>query len=459
MNPLFLLRAFALLLGFTIAVPGAEGRKPNVIIFLCDDVGWGEFGFQGNRQIPTPNIDSIARNGIRFTHGYVSGPYCSPTRAGLLTGRYQTRFGHEFNEGGGAGVGGKFGLPLSERTMADRFKASGYETIAIGKWHLGASPQHLPMKRGFDEFYGTVANTAYYKPRAFVDSRKSPEAHPIEAEDFYTTDAYAARAVEWIQNHKTKPFLLYLPFIAQHAPLQAQEKYLNRFKDIADEKRRTFAAIMSAMDDAVGAVLGALRKAELEEHTLIWFHSDNGGPTQSTSSKNGPLRGFKASTLEGGVRVPFCVQWKGTLPAGSTYTLPIIQLDILPTSLAAAGVKVEPAWKLDGVNLLPHLLGDSKEPPHEALYWRFGAQRAIRKGDWKLVAANADGNKLRLFNLAEDVGEAKDLTESNPGKAKELQAAWDKWNAEQAAPLWMPAPANQKGKAKNKAKANNPPKP
>ncbi len=446
MNPIRFLSA---LLFITFTVAAADVRKPNVIIFLCDDVGWGEFGFQGNKQIPTPHIDSIAKNGTRFTQGYVSGPYCSPTRAGLLTGRYQTRFGHEFNEGGAAGTT-PFGLPVTETTIANRFKTAGYATLCIGKWHLGGSPARLPMKRGFDEFYGTVANTAFFKPRAFVDSRKSPEAGPIEDESFYTTDAYAARAVDWIGRNKENPFLIYLPFNAQHAPLQAPQKYMDRFGDIADPKRRTFAAMMSAMDDAVGAVLTKLRETKLEEHTLIWFLADNGGPTPTTTSMNGPLRGIKATTLEGGVRVPFCVQWKGTLPAGQTYTHPIIQLDILPTSLAAAGVKSEAAWKLDGVNLLPHLNGESKLPPHDALYWRFGPQWAIRQGDWKLVASRPDNLETRLFNLKDDIGEAKDLVAAQPDKVKELKTAWDKWNAQQAEPLWVPGPAT--GKAKNKAK-------
>jgi arylsulfatase A-like enzyme len=424
---------------FTAFCPAraAEARKPNVIIFLSDDVGYGEYGFQGNKEIPTPHIDSIAKNGIRFTQGYVSGPYCSPTRAGLMTGRYQTRFGHEFNGGGPAGGAG-FGLPLSEKTLADRFKALGYATVAIGKWHLGGPPEFLPMKRGFDEFYGTVANTAFFKPRAFVDSRKSPEVHAIEEDNFYTTDAYAERAVEWLERQKDKPFLLYLPFNAQHAPLQATKKYLDRFPNIADEKRRIFAAMMSAMDDAVGRVLARLRDLKQEENTLIWFFSDNGGPTQSTTSKNDPLRGFKAMTLEGGVRIPFCVQWKGKLPAGKTYEHPIIQLDILPTSLAAAGVKTDPAWKLDGVNLLPFLTGENKGKPHDVLYWRFGEQWAIRKADMKLVASRLDGKEPRLFNLAEDIGEAKDLTAAQPAKVKELKADWDAWNAEQAKPLWQP---------------------
>jgi arylsulfatase A-like enzyme len=430
----------------TAFVSAAEpaARKPNVIIFLSDDVGWGEYGFQGSKDIPTPNIDSIATNGVRFTNGYVSGPYCSPTRAGLMTGRYQTRFGHEFNGGGGAGAKG-FGLPLSETTIADRLRKLGYATCAVGKWHLGGPPEFLPTKRGFDEFYGTVANTPYFKPPHFVDSRVSEQVTPVTDESFYTTDAYADRATEWIAKQKDKPYFLYLPFNAQHGPLQATKKYLDRFPNIADEKRRTFAAIMSAMDDAVGRVLQQVRDAGQEENTLIFFFSDNGGPTQQTSSNNGPLRGFKATTSEGGVRIPFCAQWKGKIPAGTVYEKPIIQLDILPTVIIAAGGMIDPAWKLDGVDLMPHLTGKADAKPHETLYWRFGEQWAIRKGDWKLVASRIDQNKPRLINLAADIAEANDLSDKEPEKLKELQAHYDAWNKEQAEPLWkQPANANRR---------------
>jgi arylsulfatase A-like enzyme len=421
------------------AVPGmaAEPRKPNVIVFLSDDVGYGEFGFQGNTEIPTPNIDSIATNGVRFTQGYVSGPYCSPTRAGLMTGRYQTRFGHEFNGGGGAGGRG-FGLPLTEKTMADRLKALGYATACIGKWHLGGPPDYLPMKRGFDEFYGTVANTPFFNPPNFVDSRVAAEIRPVKDESFYTTDAYAERAVDWIGKNRDRPFFLYFPFNAQHAPLQATKKYLDRFPKIEDENRRKFAAMMSAMDDAVGRVLAKVRQIEQEENTLVVFFSDNGGPTRQTTSKNGPLRGFKATTLEGGVRVPFCLQWKGKAPAGKVYDHPVIQLDILPTAVAAAGGTIDPEWKLDGVDLLPYLTGKKTGQPHEVLYWRFGEQWAIRKGDWKLVASRIDGKEARLFNLKDDIGESKDLTAAEAEKARDLLAAWKAWNAEQKPPLWGP---------------------
>jgi arylsulfatase A-like enzyme len=434
------------------AADAAKGPKPNVIVFLADDLGYGELGCQGNKEIPTPNIDSIAKDGVRFTQGYVSGPYCSPTRAGLLTGRYQTRFGHEFNEGGNRDT---FGLPVSEKTIADRLKEQGYTTCAIGKWHLGYAPQFRPMKRGFDEFYGTLGNTPFFKPRNFVDSRVSPDVQPIEDGAFYTTDAYAARAVDWLETRQGKPFFLYLPFNAQHAPLEAPKKYLDRFGHIADEKRRTFAAMMSAMDDAVGQVLTKVRELGQEENTLVFFVADNGGPTQQTTSRNDPLRGRKATTLEGGIRVPFMVQWKGRIPAGKTYDRPVIQLDILPTALSAAGADADPAWKLDGVNLLPHLTGEKDSRPHESLFWRFGAQWAIRKGDWKLVASNIDGKEPRLFNLAADIAEKDDLTDKNPEKVHELLADWKAWNAEQKEPAWKPQPA----KPRKPGKPNKPDKP
>jgi arylsulfatase A-like enzyme len=420
------------------AVSAADERKPNILIFLADDEGYGELGCQGSKDITTPYIDSIATNGIRFTNGYVSGPYCSPTRAGLMTGRYQTRFGHEFNGGGGQG-NPPFGLPLTERTIADRLKALGYATCAVGKWHLGGGPEFLPMKRGFDEFYGTVANTPFFNPPNFIDSRVSPVVTPVKDDSFYTTDAYAARAVDWIEKNKAKPWFLYLPFNAQHAPLQATKKYLDRFPQITDERRKTFAAMMSAKDDAVGLVLAKVRELGQEENTLVFYLTDNGGPTEQTTSRNDPLRGRKATTLEGGVRVPFLVQWKGKIPAGKTFEDPVIQLDLLPTAVAAAGGKIDPAWKLDGVNLLPYLTGTAKGKPHDTLYWRFGEQWAIRKGDWKLVVSRIDGSTPRLFNLAEDIGEAKDLTTARPEKVKELTDAWQAWNKEQREPLWREA--------------------
>src|SRR6476660_1992324 len=382
----------------------APAKKPNILILLADDVGWAEFGFQGSKDIPTPNIDSIANNGVHFPQGYVAATYCSPSRAGLMTGRYPTRFGHEFNS-----VAQLAGLSLKETTMASRFHSLGYATCAVGKWHLGGKPEYRPMSRGFDEFFGTLANTPYYHPTLFVDSRISSDVRKIDDPDFYTTDEYADRAVDWLgKQAKDQPWLLYVPFNAQHAPLEAPKKYLEKFKNISDEKRRTFAAMMYGMDQAVGKILDKIRDMGEEDNTLIFFFSDNGGPTRQTTSNNAPLRGFKMTTWEGGTRIPFCVQWKGKLPAGKTYAHPVVQLDILPTALAAAGVEVNPEWKLDGVNLLPYLTGEKTEQPHETLYWRYGDQWAVRHGDWKLVAGvGGDLKDGELYNLAHDVGELK----------------------------------------------------
>ena len=425
--------------GRPLVAAAADGRPPNVVLFFADDLGWGELGCQGNREIPTPHIDSLARDGVRCTQGYVAATYCSPSRAGLLTGRYPTRFGHEFNA-----VAQQSGLALTETTLATRLSAHGYATTCIGKWHLGNSAPYHPTARGFDEFFGTLANTPFFHPRLFIDSRKSPEVVEVTDPDFYTTDAYADRAVEWLAERQGEPWLLYLPFNAQHAPLQAPQKYLDRFPGIADEKRRTFAAMMAAMDDAVGRVLAKVEELGEAENTIVWFIADNGGPTAATTSANGPLRGFKMTTYEGGPRVPFLVRWTGTLPAGVTYDPPVVNLDVVPTVLAAAGIPANATDKLDGVDLVPYLSGEVKGRPHETLYWRFGEQWAVRKGDWKLVVSKGGSGSPELYDLAHDVGEQRDLATAEPGRVAELKALYDAWNAEQAPPSAREKPASQK---------------
>jgi arylsulfatase A-like enzyme len=437
----------------------AEPRcRPNIVIILADDLGYGELGCQGfARDIPTPNIDSIASGGVRFTSGYVSGPYCSPTRAGFMTGRYQTRFGHEFNPGPAQSSAKDFGLPLSEVTIADRLKAAGYATGWFGKSHLGYEPPFHPLKRGFDEFFGFLGGAHSYLD-ASAD-RANPILRgttPTTDIDGYTTDAFGREATKFIEAHKSSPWFCYLAFNAVHAPLQSTDKYLARFSGIKDEKRRHYAAMQSAMDAAIGNVLNKLRELNLEENTLIFFFTDNGGPTRQTTSSNGPLRGFKAQTWEGGIRVPFMVQWKGRLPAGRTDDRPVIQLDIYPTALAAAGVTVQPDWKIEGVNLLPYLTGDKTDAPHEALYWRFGPQVAIRKGNWKLVKgagsqgvdaaerrARSNMEGAELYDLANDISETKNLASQQPEKVKELAADWDHWNRENVEARWVPARANR----------------
>jgi arylsulfatase A-like enzyme len=442
----------AILVAACLAAPAAAAA-PNVIVFYADDLGWGELGCQGNPQIPTPHIDSLAQSGVRCTQGYVAATYCSPSRAGLMTGRYPTRFGHEFNA-----VANHSGLPLTETTLPQRLKELGYATVCIGKWHLGETPPYRPTARGFDEFYGTLANTPFYHPTKFIDSRSSPDVVAVKDENFYTTNAYAERAVDWLARRAAAPaapWFLYLPFNAQHAPLQAPKRSLDRFAGIADEKRRTFAAMLSAMDDAVGRVLTKVRELGAEENTLIFFIADNGGPTQSTTSANGGLRGFKTNTYEGGPRVPFLVQWKGRLPAGKTYDLPVMNIDVAPTVLAAAGKPMGPADKnggrIDGVDLVPFLTGAAAGRPHETLFWRFGGQWAARKGDWKLVVSKGGSGRPELYDLAADPFEKTDRAGSEPARVAELQAVYDAWNVEQAKPIVedreKAAKKNGKGKA------------
>lgn len=418
------------------AAPLRAAEKPNILIFYADDLGYGELGCHGFKEVPTPHIDSIAANGIRFTSGYVSAPLCSPSRAGLMTGRYQQRFGHENN----AMAAGK-GLPDAETTLADRMRKLGYATGIVGKWHLGNDPAKLPMKRGFDEYFGVTGNPgSYFKPKGLVDSRAS--ALPLKApEAFYTTDAFAAHAADWIERQKDRPWFLYLPFNAVHTPHEAAETYLKRFAHIPGLRRRHFDGMLSAMDDAVGVVLATLRKHKLEENTLIFFISDNGAPGGRDS--NGVLRGSKHTCWEGGIRVPWLLQWKGRLPAGKVEDRAVTQLDVAPTCVAAAGGAVDPVWPCDGVNLLPFLGGANEGRIHETLFWRIDGMWAIRHGDMKLVSG-APGHAPELFDLAADIGETNDLAAARPDKRKELQARWDEWNA-QLAP-----PATPKDKTKKK---------
>jgi arylsulfatase A-like enzyme len=461
-NVLFRFAVFAVAIGLPTAVAQAADVKPNIVVIVGDDMGYADVGVHGCNDIPTPNIDALAAAGVRCSNGYVSGTYCSPTRAGLLTGRYQSRFGHEFNPGGAPGSAelkkqrqqtGRSnkdsGLPLTETTMADRLRHAGYRTALIGKWHLGHGEPYRPLRRGFDEFFGFLGGAHSYFPGDGAPIYRGNE--PVEEEE-YLTDAIARESVAFIDRQSSdRPFFLCVTFNAVHTPMQADDARLKKFANIEDKTRRTYAAMMSAMDDAIGAIESKLREKELDGNTLIFFFSDNGGPTLSTTTVNAannhPLRGSKRTTLEGGIRVPFLVKWPGRVPAGKVYGKPVIQLDILPTALAVAGVDDGKNGNLEGVNILPYLAGEKDQAPHDALYWRFGPQMAIRQGDWKLVRYDPavdgqpkGGKKIasdaRLYNLANDIGETNDLFAQEPERAKALQAAWDKWNESNVPPAW-----------------------
>ena len=436
--------AASLLLPATAPSANGPRRRPNIVILLADDLGYADLGCQGCRDIPTPHIDSIAANGVRFTDGYANHPVCSPSRAGLLSGMYQHRFGFEHNSGPSRYASPDFGLPRTIPTLAERLKDAGYATTMVGKWHVGFNEGLRPHERGFDHHYGFLSGAHPYLPERYAAYREPlfRDGRVVTDEKEYLTDAFARESVAFIERSaatgsgQAKPFFLYLAFNAVHSPLEATETYQTRFPEIADRKRRTYAGMTAAMDDAVGRILQALRKHGLEKDTLVFFYSDNGGPTRETTSRNDPLRGYKGQVFEGGIRVPFVAQWPGTLPAGTVYREMVMGFDVHATVLAAAGIARPADPPLDGVDLLPHLLGREDGSPHESLFWRSGAQHAARVGDWKLVRDPRQGDGDLLFHLAEDIGEQHDLAARDPGKLRELQAAYAAWDRQMMPPRW-----------------------
>ncbi|QHI68722.1 sulfatase-like hydrolase/transferase [Tichowtungia aerotolerans] len=411
-------------------------RSPNVLLIYVDDVGYGEFGCQGNPQIPTPNIDSIAANGVRFTQGYVTDSLCCPSRAGLMLGRHGCRVGHETNPPWGP-QWKEYGLPLSEKIMANYMKEAGYATGMVGKWHLGYKPEFWPMKRGFDEYYGNLENSRSYTTPEILDSlEENPQPRHVKQDGYFSTFAYGERARDFISRNKNNPWFLYLAFYNQHAPVdEAPPGYAEAFPEIKDPKRRIFAGMMKALDEEVGKTLKLLRELNMEEDTLIFLISDNGGPTPSNTSVNGPLRGIKITQFEGGLRVPYMMQWKGKIPAGRIYEKQVSTLDVLPTALTAVGVKMDPAWKLEGVDLIPYITGNNAGVPHETLCWRRGSYRTIRQGDWKLLFRK--GHPVQLYNLKNDIGEKNNLAETFPERVQNLRLRWQEWDSQNVDPLWL----------------------
>jgi arylsulfatase A-like enzyme len=410
----------------------ARGDRPNVVVILADDLGYADVGFQGCKDIPTPHLDALAKASVVCTNGYVTCPVCSPTRAGLLTGRYQQRLGFEDNS-----WSAKTGLTPEATTVADVLKAGGYATFAVGKWHLGQLPQFRPLVRGFTDHYGFLGGGRSFLPlkesRGVAFVPKDPDQVDLwrnqdrVGDPDYLTDAFGEEAVAYVRRHKADPFFIYLAFNAPHVPLQATDKYLRRFPNLTGA-RRTYAAMVSALDDAVGRLSDALRTEGLEEKTLVFFLSDNGGHPMANAARNDPLRGEKGTVYEGGIRVPFVVKWTGRLPAGTTYAHPVVSLDVMATALAAAGLNPPKGAPLDGVDLVPHLRGEATTPPHETLYWRFIDHRAVRHGRWKLTAPA--GGPEGLYDLSADVAESRDVSAAHPEVVGELKALYAKWNGE-----------------------------
>jgi arylsulfatase A-like enzyme len=422
----------------------AEVKSPNIIIILTDDLGYQDVGFNGSTDIKTPFIDEIAKNGVKFTNAYVTYPVCGPSRAGLITGRYQDRFGFSRNPLF-TPKDSLSGLPLSEQTIAEALKTADYKTMAIGKWHLGAHESQRPLNRGFDEFFGFLSGGHKYFPEQYTRNDISEVNSQFDAyntkllknnqrveETEYLTDAFSREAVDFISKNNDKPFFLYLAYNAPHSPLQATEKYLSRYPDIKDEKRKTFAAMVSAVDDGVGEILEELRKYKIEENTLIVFLSDNGGDERK-GANNGILNRGKGSLYEGGIRIPFAMQWKSKIPEGQTYDNPIISLDIFAT--AAELANVETKNPLDGKNLMPFLNKKNTERPHESLVWKkVDAETfAVRKGDIKIIQEKNGTQKL--FNVELDISEKFNINETI--QMKELEEHFNNWDQHNLPPAFL----------------------
>lgn len=425
-------------------ITAGDKRPPNIVLLFSDDLGYGDLSLYGSKDIPTPNIDALGKQGLHFSNAYVTAASCSPSRAGLMSGRYQQRFGFEFNTAGGAITHRLHrGLDPSVVTMADVLKQAGYVTGMFGKWHLGTQPQFHPQTRGFDEFYGFLAGAHSFFPAKapqLIHSTIMRDKSPL-IEPEYLTDALARETVRFIGENRDKSFFAYVPFNAVHTPIEATKKYQNRFLNESDETKRDYYAMTSALDDAVGSIIAALDKYGLSENTLIIFVNDNGGPIYTGVQSNGPLKLGKLFLFEGGIRVPMVIKLPGRFQPGTIYDQPTSTLDLFPTICATAGIKVPSGIHLDGVDLTPFINGQSTGAPHETLFWSNGPNIAVRQGDWKLVKSYEN---TWLFDLAKDLGESKNLAKSKPKIVEQLERAYQEWRSGMSIPAWPSKPNRRK---------------
>jgi arylsulfatase B len=489
MKPLVLL---SLLVSSLAPLLAAETKKPNVLFIVADDLGYGELGCYGGNGIPTPNIDRLIGKGARFTDGYVTAPFCAASRAALLTGRYQTSFGFEFNPIGSKNLVPGIGLPVGIPTVADRLRAVGYHTGLVGKWHLGGTAPFHPQQRGFADFFGFLHEGRYFEPEIGKGNttwlrRKnlpdgamgrwtSPDGRLIESDHLKSdepeynkdnpmmrgdkaieepsnlTDAFTREAMDFFDRSKEKPFFLYLAYNAVHSPMQGTDAHMARFKDIPDVQRRIFAAMLTHLDESVGKLMAKLDANGQTENTIIVFLSDNGGPTRELTSSNRPLRGEKGQLLEGGIRVPYAVTWPGVTKPGTVIKTPVIATDLTVMALAAAGVATpadadgkdlrtlsDEDWRSlysNGKDLRSLFVNPDAGPHHETLYWRVGKSGALRSGKWKLFKG---GPRWELYNLEADPSESKDcsdLSAEHKALKETMVELWEAWSKTQAEPLW-----------------------
>ena len=433
-----------LLLSCLVAV--AEPARPNILVIIADDIGIGDIGFSGGKEYPTPNIDRIAKEGAVFTAGYLTAPVCSPSRAGYLSGRYQQRFGHEFNPDTGNIF--KFGLPTSEKLLPARLKEAGYRTAIVGKWHLGTAQEFHPLSRGFDEQpLGFLGGARGYQGKAGGAAQALQKDGKPEEPRGYLTDQFGDEAAGFIRRQKDgkQPWFLWMAFNASHTPMQATPEYLARVPKSVPADRRVVAAMTIALDDNVGKLLRALEATGQAKDTLVVFTSDNGA-AQASNASNLHLRSWKSSTFEGGIRTPMAARWPARVKAGTVIDAPTHTLDLTATYMAVASGKVPADY--DGRSLVGALTREAALDADRPLFWRSGERWAVRIGDWKLVRSK-DGRGPRatdvtlLVNLRDDPSERTDLSDKHPGKRKQLETAFAAWSATLAKPLWGQGTAEQ----------------
>ena len=431
----------------------APPARPNILLMVGDDIGWGDIGCYGSTQIQTPNIDRMAKEGLRFTSGYVTAALCSPSRAAMLTGKYHQRNSLENNR---LAESKDAGLDLKLKTLADVLGAAGYVTGLVGKWHLGVgvNKEYTPLRRGFQEFFGFYSYETSYKPATLIRGEE-----PVK-ETRRSTVAFAEEACAFIDRHGDKPFFLEVAFNAAHTPLEGARKDIvaARFSDITDlnfpnspvndVKRRNFCALVTEMDEEIGRIMGKLKSRGLDEKTLVIYICDNGGWI-SQGGNNGPLRGGKWGIYEGGQRVPFIWRWLGVLPAGKEYAAPVSTLDFMPTFAAMAGT-ASPK-DIDGLDVLPFLRGEKQGAPHGDLFWKLNGQCAIVREQWKAVRFSGKPGMPELYEMSKDIGEKNSVAGEKPEIVDTLNKAWDKWNATLPPAYVPPKPAPPKS---NPAKPN-----
>lgn len=423
-----------------------QRKAPNIVLIFSDDAGYADFGFHGSQIMKTPNLDRLAQDGMIFRQAYVSDPTCGPSRAGLLTGRYQQRFGFEENNVPGfMSPSSKFlkqdmGIPLSEKTMGDHMQKLGYKTAIFGKWHVGGADRFHPTKRGFDAFYGFRGGRRSYFKRQVTSTILEDLEYmergfgKIEETDQYLTDALGEAAVEFIDQNKAQPFLVFLSYNAPHSPMDATPEDLAKFPNLTGLRQKN-AAMTYAMDRSIGAVLNKLDDLGIAENTLVIFTNDNGGPTDQNAGNNFPYSGTKSNHLEGGIRVPFIAKWPGIIPANSEFKAPVSTLDLVPTFFAAGKGDPNTLENVDGKNLIPYLIGESTDRPHETLFWKKDVRAAIRDGDWKLI--RFPDRPAELYDLSKDTTEQVSLADEYPEKVEELYQKIYDWEKTLGQPMWQ----------------------